>query len=158
VEDKGSWKKNTQYKPTFIKDMLIKYPDYSIVYTDIDSVFKAYPILFENISEDIAAHVFNRAEYSSSSKQTNELLSGTLYFKNSPESIRILDLWIAECAKHPASWDQKALQKVISKFYKLPPQYCCIFDTMCTVKNPVVIHYQASRELRRKYRSLYHGH
>jgi len=157
VKNLGSWKKNTQYKPTFIKEMMVKYPDYSIVYTDIDSVFKAYPVLFENIEKDVAAHDFNRAEYSSSAKNVAELLSGTLYFKNSPESIRILDLWIAACKKNPASWDQSCLQKVLTNYYKLPPQYCCIYDTMRTVKNPVIVHYQASREIRRLHKTFYRG-
>ena len=64
IENQGSWQKNTQYKPTFIKEMLVKYPEHSIVYTDIDSVFKSYPILFENISKDIAAVMSRTSFYS----------------------------------------------------------------------------------------------
>jgi len=83
----------------------------------------------------------------------NEILSGTVWLKNCEETRDIVRLWESECHKHPEKWDQKSLQKVIGDSYReLPFSYCKIFDRKPEVTNPVIVHYQASREVRREER------
>jgi len=39
VNDLGSWQKNTQYKPKFIKQMLEENKNFNLIYVDADAEF-----------------------------------------------------------------------------------------------------------------------
>lgn len=149
IQDLGSWQRNTQFKPRYIKSMLDKYPEFEIVYTDIDSVFMSYPILFETIKKSIAVHIYDRSLYKNKSSK-KEALSGTIFFKNNKTVHLVIEDWISECQRLPNQWDQRCLDTVLKTvdYEELPPQYCCIFDTMACVENKVIVHNQASREYR----------
>ena len=152
IENQGGWYKNVQYKPTFLKSKLEKFYPRSLVYIDIDAVVCREPVLFEeleNLDIDIAVHLLDHSKR----RRKNlpfEMLSGTIFLKNN-DSVRIIvDEWIKECQKDPKVWDQKALAKVLKNknFHILPEEYCMIFDYMRDVANPVIKHYQASRQSR----------
>jgi hypothetical protein len=157
IEDQGDWDANTQYKPTFILEMLQKFPNRSIVYVDVDAVFFRYPEYFTYLdsqnkdcsSFDIAVHILDHSNYARK-HQEPELLSGTIYFRNTPNTSIIVREWIEECKKDPKLWDQRALATVLKNysFHILPEEYTVIFDYMSSVPNPVIRHYQASRENR----------
>lgn len=144
IEDQGSWDKNCHYKPKFILEQL-KNED-AVVWTDADSVVNAEPLLFYDLDCDIAFHRFKGVE----------LLSGTVYFKNTPETIKLLHKWIAVNDEFPELFDQRNLDFAVScidslKIYTLPPEYCCIFDLSRDYyggMKPVIEHFQASREYR----------
>lgn len=151
IDSLGTWHKNTGYKPTFIKRMMRKFPNYNIVYNDVDAEFLVYPKLFEELDCNLAVHKFDRRHHRQVKQESYEILSGTIFLKNCPEVFELVGKWEAECEKRPMVWDQKSLEKIIGdQFYDLPPQYCKIFDVMKRVKNAVIVHYQASREFRKR--------
>jgi len=165
VRNLGSWQKNTQFKSRFIKVMLEKYHGRPVVYIDVDAEIKKYPILWDQWSSgnqppDIGVYY---RDFGDKTGNRKELLSGTVYFGNSNEkSLELVNQWIDINEKHPKTWDQKTLAIAIQgwdgtvKF--MPAEYCCIFDLMQNkkwenVENPVVIHYQASRRLKKQVES-----
>lgn len=155
VEKQGDWFKSTQYKPTFLKQMLKKHHPNSVIYVDVDAIFCQYPIFFDeldiNSNINIAVHVLDHSQYRRKN-QPPELLSGTVFLKNTVVSNQIVDKWIVECGKDPKLWDQRALAVVLKnyRYYLLPKEYCMIFDYMASVENPVIKHFQASRESRQR--------
>jgi len=154
VPNLGSWLKNTNFKPTFIKSMLQKF-DENIVYVDVDAEFLQHPILFEELGNDsdcnIAVHLFDRSCYVNSVGGF-EVLSGTIFLRNCDWVKGIVNEWEARCQKHlHGEVDQKSLEHVLrGRFTELPGEYCKIFDREPEVTEPVIVHYQASREVRRK--------
>ncbi|MHA1290872.1 MAG: putative nucleotide-diphospho-sugar transferase [Candidatus Thorarchaeota archaeon] len=155
IESSNDWYRGMQYKPTFLKGMLEKYYPRSLVYVDIDAVFLRYPHFFDLLDKRddvrIAAHVLNHSRYGRRDRRP-ELLSGTLFLKNSERTKQIVDAWIEECRKDSKLWDQKALENVLGEkdLCILPEEYCVIFDYMASVKNPVIKHFQASRKMKKQ--------
>lgn len=157
----GSWSKNTSYKPTFIKKMMLRHRDKNIVFLDADAEVLKYPELFDRIPENcnIAVHLLDRdAWYNRKADGREELLSGTLFIRNCPRSLELVDHWIRMCAARPEQWEQKMLQEVIvgnnEPIYELPLSYCYIKtlpgggEPHVKCSDPVIVHNQVSRELR----------
>ena len=158
IENLGDWYKNTGYKPTFLKKMLEKHPDKSVVYVDCDAEFLRYPDLFENWSTltyiDVGVYVFDRSCYKKSAHGF-EVLSGTIFLQNNKEVYETVERWEQECKEHPHVWDQRSLEKVLDgHFNTLPGEYCKIFDRMEDITDPVIVHYQASRQVRKNKGNL----
>lgn len=155
VDSKGDWYSNMQFKPTFLKQMLEKHHPNSVVYIDVDAEVCRYPAYFDIIDNDpevnIAVHVLDHSKYRRNDRPS-ELLSGTIFLKNTTITNQIVEEWIQECKKNPHLWDQRALASVLKryKYHLLPEEYVVIFDYMSSVKNPVIKHFQASRQNRRK--------
>ncbi len=148
VSNLGSWHKNTNYKPTFIKRMLKKFPDSDIIYVDVDARFLRYPSLFDELNCDIAVHEFDRSNWPRG--KGTEVLSGTIFLRNNERVFNLVERWESECKKNPKVWDQKSLEKILAgNFYRLPGEYCKIFGLMNKIESPVIIHYQASRGVRK---------
>ena len=148
IKSLGDWYKNTCYKPTFLRRMLEKFSDTNIVYVDCDAKFLAYPVLFDTLDCDVGVYVFDRSCYSKS-VHGFEVLSGTIFLKNNVKVKRIVGKWALECKNNPRVWDQKSLEKTLNgDYYTLPGEYCKIFDRMPEITNPIIVHYQASREVR----------
>lgn len=151
ISNMGNWQKNTLYKAKFIKQMMLKFPDYSIVFTDADSIFHSYPGLFANLDgADFACH------FRDWHARQGELLSGTLYIANTPKMRRIVGEWIEVNKTNQQKFEQRNLERVIRRnghkinIYKLPVEYCCIFDDENRRQiKAVVEHFQASRRLKR---------
>lgn len=161
VPNLGTWKKNTAYKPTFALGLLEAYPDKNIVLLDADCRVNSYPELFNNIPEqyNIAAHILDwKTWYNRPEATTKEFLSGTLFIRNSERSKFLLHQWELNCAKDNI-WEQQVLAKVLIEnkevIYALPLEYCYINSLPdgqapnVKVDNPVITHFQASRELKR---------
>jgi len=156
VDNLGSWINNTSYKPTFIKSMLEKH-DCNIVWVDCDAEVIRYPEMFLHIPDeyDVAVHYLDRDKWYQGKNKGTELLSGTIFFRNNENSMRIVDRWKEECDKR-LEWDQKVLQRVLENenVFELPIEYCYIKTmpdgSLPSVKviEPVIIHNQASRKLR----------
>jgi hypothetical protein len=159
VSDKGGWYANTNYKPQFLKQMLLKYPDKAIVYVDCDAEFLRYPDLFDewsgNDEVEVGVYEFDKFVNYGHSKGIKEVLSGTIFLQNNSCVYQLIEEWIKECNANPTTWDQKSLEKVLADdFTNLPAEYCKIFDKMQFVENPVIVHYQASRKVRNKNQPL----
>lgn len=150
VSNLGDWWKNTAFKPTFLLQMLEKHAPKHVVYVDCDAEFRAYPALFDTFDDDVGVYVFDRSCYKKSAHGT-EVLSGTVWLRNCDRVHELVARWARECEVNSRTWDQKCLERVLhGQFSLLPPEYCCIFDTMSWVKEPTIVHYQASREARKR--------
>lgn len=149
IENQKSWERNCQQKSIIIKQALEKYPDNCIVYTDADSIICKEPELFEKINGDIGYCILPWRD--------NEVLSGTLFFRNIPKIHTFIDRWIYLNSTN-LKWDQINLKEIIEHQstdlslikYILPHAYCHIYDNkLQDVNIPVVEHYQASRRYKR---------
>ena len=149
IESLGDWYKNVNYKPTFLKRMMNKFPDMNIVYVDCDAEFLGYPKLFEEIEDNIAVHLFDKKLFNKRFEGF-EVLSGTIFLKNIYETYELLGKWEEQCKRKPRQWDQKSLEHILNgNFYHLPEEYCKIHNIRYGVKNPIIVHYQASRKVRK---------
>ena len=148
LASQGDWQINAKMKPNFILRKLDQYPGYNIVWIDIDGRVRRYPILFDTLDADIAAHWRLR----------KCPLAGTMYFRNSPISRDLLRTWIEETIKpiRDPYGDQSSLKNVLQnnpgrwKIVDLPAPYTLIFDTMRKQGPPVIEHLQASRQAHKK--------
>lgn len=142
-ETKGSWEENTQLKAEVIAEALREFCPEPIVFLDADARVLNDPILLDHIDAELAFHHFRNFE----------VLSGTLYFKNTDVCLDLVDEWIEENYRNKGMWDQKVLESVIYrtpiKWFNLPEEYCFV-DKLSKTKNaPVIYHTQVSRRLRR---------
>lgn len=167
VEDKGSWKANTDLKPSIIFEELQKIPygDVLIV-IDIDAKIKQYPRLFDEIPEDfdLALHRLDWELQYGHKNKPSETLSGTIFIRHNERTLALCEGWIKQtlCFK----MEQKALAYVVNsdlinglKVYSLPREYCYISTIGSDRREPkvpipkenvVIEHYQASREHKRR--------
>lgn len=152
IKSLGTWRKNSNFCSRVIQSALHRFPGRDILRVDADAVFKRYPILFEdpNFAADVAAHVHDFRW------QHNELLGGTIFFRNIPVVQRLVAAWAELCmGARGKERNPDLLQELVNsgkydlKFDSLPAQYCKIFDIMRDVPDGVIVHYQASRRFRR---------
>ena len=147
LKNRGSWVKNCAQKPEVIYKALNEFPGKDIIWIDADALVLRTPKLFEELSEDIA--------YYHTKNGKTRLCSGSLFFKNNNYSMGVVSSWIKVLKNNPNMWDQEGLQKVLEemgilKMDALPVEYCTIKGRKWhqNVKNPVILHTQASRRLR----------
>ena len=149
----GSWRANSNWCSRQVQQALQKFPERDILRVDADAVFCRRPDLFESpdFGADVAAHVHDFRWHQ------NELMGGTMFFRNN-ERVRVLvDEW-AElcCVQCPTHRNGDLLQKLLDRdirtirFQPLPATYCKIFDLMKDVRDPVIEHFQASRRFKRQ--------
>lgn len=161
IPSRGSWQKNTQIKAPFLLGTLNRLPGKGdlrpIVYVDADAIFHAYPALFDTLDADAAFAWRDYAKFPSLSSRTRrELLSGTIFLRNTEPVRELVREWIAENEKNPMAWEQRNLQTVVDRadgklrIAELPPTYCKIFDIMRNAGPAVIEHYQKSRVYRRQ--------
>jgi len=161
----GSYQANTGLKSLFVRKMLEKYQTHKIVWTDVDSEFKKYPILFEKIQEeyDIAACYWDMDKWYNTTRYhgKHELHSGTMMFRRTVPAMQIVNDWRARIVVDPIkTWEQRHLELSIEnhpsvRVFKLPLDYCYVGvlpnGSKPFVKlDPVVLHHQAGREVNRK--------
>ena len=161
INNLGSWYKNTAYKSKFLLEKLKLYNE--VVYIDVDAKIMSYPKLFFEIKDkcDFAAHYLNWNDFYGYKQHppVKELLTGTLFLKYTPEIERLCKEWY-DIASKTHEWEQKVLQRIINNYniriFELPIEYCYIATKPngekpnIKVDNPVIIHYQKSREFKRK--------
>ncbi len=111
IPDRGSWHKNTYYKPHFIRQMMNKHRNRSIVYVDADAKIRMNPVLFNDLKCDFACHFHHPRK---------ELLSGTLYFGNTKGSRYLIKKWIEEDKLHPDTHmrrEEKYIRATANEFF-----------------------------------------
>jgi len=151
IPSRGSWISNVQHKPTFLREMIERFPDRTLLMVDADAEFLKYPTLLCDFHQaDIGIH------YRQRDGTRRELLSGTIFMRPCPVVNNVLKAWEDECKANPSEWDQRALSRVLkrvryssARIIDLPAQYCTIFDSMSDVRDPVILHHQASRYLKK---------
>lgn len=89
ISDKGSWRANVGYKPTFLLEMLNKHKQ-PIMWTDIDNVFIKRPEILLKTKCDIA-FIF---VYGIFGLKVPGSSTGVLYFANNKTARDILKDWI----------------------------------------------------------------
>ena len=160
----GSWQENTSYKSEFILWML-EHHKKNVVFLDADATICSYPSLFHEIPLEfnVACHILDRNAWCGNQCTPQyELLSGTAFFRYSPETLRIVEKWVEECKRLHQVWEQQLLQKVLdetkTRIFKLPLSYCYIVSLpdgsspLVKCGDPVIVHHQRSRDLRNTIR------
>jgi hypothetical protein len=163
VSSQGDWIKNTQLKPSVVRQAINDFPNHDLVIVDADCTINEYPQLFKDIPREYDLGVFRldrNAWYGIQGEgfKEKELCSGTLFFRNRPEVMELIESWNRRCYGTNLP-DQLALQEVIEgfywlKIYPLPLSYCYINSLpdgskgKIPVEKPVITHHQASRQLR----------
>jgi len=162
VENRGDWFKNTGYKPTYIYFKLCEC-DKNIIWIDCDATIERAPVLLGEIPDDIdiAFHTLDWSKHYERPKETTtELLTGTIFFKNTIPVKEFVNKWAIECSKNPGIWEQKILERLLKqhpefKIFNLPEEYCCILtfknEIPSYIKEPVIVHHQASRNVRKHH-------
>jgi hypothetical protein len=165
VENKGSWVKNVAQKPLTILHVMEEYPSYNIVSLDADCEVRNFPKLFTEISEeyDLALHTLDWDSWYNYDSHVKEVLSGTMWIRNNDKMKAFVKEWYVR-AETAGIWEQKVLSQILEerkdvKVFPLPLEYCYIAtlpdgkEPNIKIENPVIIHYQASRKLKRQLRS-----
>lgn len=145
-EGKTTWEHICAYKATFIYEKW-KESNCPVVWLDCDATVEKAPVLFGEINADFAVHKWEGWRFA----------SGTIYFDKTPVAEKLLQQWILRCEADPTTWDQVLLQSAWCdiacdtelKTYWLPRSYLQIFDGV-TEEEPVIRHWQASRQSRRE--------
>ncbi len=148
IANQGSWELNCAFKSRFV---LRQWRELGtpVLWLDADAIVHRPPTLLAGNDADFAIHKVDRWEFA----------SGTAYFNQTPNALRLLERWVEKCVQSPNVWDQHCLDSAweeIScefplKTFWLPESYTRIFDRPV---NPgedsaaVIEHFQASRELK----------
>ena len=100
IKSKGDWYSNTQYKPVFLKRMLTKFAPKSLIYVDVDAEFLQFPALFDQLDENLNVHIgVHMLDHSKRRRSLVglEMLSGTIFLRNSSLVYQLVDIWIQKC-------------------------------------------------------------
>ncbi len=151
----GSWEKNCSFKPKYLQKKLsdLQRP---ILWLDADAIVYQKPTLFETLDADIALRIVDELPDNHPSK----MISGTVFVNNTPEALQLLKEWDEETEllfkDDPTLWDQVTLCNVIQKssaiVYPLDVRYYQVYnriDNEETLKKSIIIHFQASRTLKK---------
>ena len=145
---RGDWVSNCGIKPEFLADMLKLFPTDNILYIDADATVTGSLDYFRELEADIGVHY----------KDGKELLSGTIFLKNTERARQLVGLWVEAQKNSPTVWDQRILANVLAKYFmigpltiaNIPAIYCKIFDKDMGIGDatPVITHNQASRRFK----------
>ena len=167
MDTKLRWALNANICPFFMKEMRLKYPGYDLFYLDVDATMVEKPRIFLDQPRNYdfgAVFINNPAGF-------NQLCGGGLYFAATKEANELLDRWIEVQTWRNKELkegiyrlpcilpqDQEILQTTLLtipdlRWVSLPPEYGYIeprggrkkVNVMPAVKEPVIIHHQASR-------------
>ena len=154
----GKYQRGINYKATFIKQMMKKFPNHAIVWSDVDMVFQKYPSLFENpYNADFMAFNWNYDPAVVSNNAVDPYILETnaeiWYFSNNSRIHKFLDIW--EQALNSKAYSMRADDRVLALiFHKfdmdkylrchwLPVEYLYIpqyFSHLRLGKKAVIIH------------------
>ena len=160
IPNRGNWYKNTAQKPRVVIDFLSCLEEgESLVLLDADASIEEYPVLFDTIPLDyeIAYHTLSWIDWYGHKTETLELLSGTMFFRNTSAVEQLCIEWFNKSQKE-LKWEQKVLQEIIPqhkvKHYPLPIEYCFMKDRPGNLPplvqaKPIILHHQVSRDLKK---------
>jgi hypothetical protein len=136
-----TWEQNTGIKPRFLLDCLRRFESKDILYLDADAFVRKPLEGFDRFEGDIGLH-FNQ------NGGSHSIRTGTVYLRNSPQTLIFMQQWIDAQASNETFNDQdsfevayKASQGV--SFFHLPVEYVKIYDRDDV--EAYVEHFQASR-------------
>lgn len=161
MDSLNNWRKNTNLKPVVIEKAFSDI-NTDLLVVDADAVIHHYPKLLDEIPEEYDCAIFWlkwREWYNYPDNNTEQLASGTLFFRNRNICKQLIKQWQEQCKTNNIT-DQKALEIALRQFpnlkiYKLPYEYCWINSLpggkIPYVKKPkqvVIEHWQISRDIR----------
>ena len=155
--DDRNYQLNINYKPTFIKQMILKHKK-PVVYLDMDMKIMKYPELFGYMSSkgvDFGAFNWNADTrvFNVYDPFTFETSGGIMYFGNTKNALKLLDLWRTKLnlPKYKKCADDRVLAMTFdksnaikwSKCFWLPFEYIYIpdhFKGVLNMKDVVIMH------------------
>lgn len=150
VETEGAWEHTCARKAAFVRKAL-ECALGPVLWLDADATVHGdlRPLL-----EDLRRREADFAVHRTGSTHPRlAFRSGTVWFNRTPRAIELADRWVDRCARSPRTWDQESLFRahgdvdgVATEW--LDEAYCCRFDDP-GAEAAVVVHHQASRELKR---------
>lgn len=151
IPDRGGWIKNCAYKPTFLLEMLDKFPTRPVIWIDADAIVLQPPdSLLGPVDFDVSLRFFNN------SRSQTETISSFVYFANNDRVRALLRAWERLGVERPGATDQETLAEALKlvpglKVSALPPIYNKIFDERGWPRSdePFVVQNQASRNFRK---------
>jgi hypothetical protein len=163
IASRGSWLNNIALKPEVIK-MAMAESNQNIFYLDADAELRRYPTLIDDIplQADFAFHILDHKTWYGVESDRKEIFNGTLYLRNNNKVRLFINEWIQACKAMPRLGEHYHFEQIILKrpdlykVYELPIEYAYITSLpdgrlpLVKVADPVVCHYQASREWRKK--------
>lgn len=162
VRNRVDWKKNIAHKPEVIENALYANPGVDLLYTDVDSRFMAYPELMDTWPADcdIAFHTIDHRQWYGKDTDRKEVFNGTIFLRNNDKIKLLVSIWKERCIANPRVWEphwfEVAIKEVNPKVFMLPIEYAYINSLpdgskpRVQVDNPVIVHYQASREYKKE--------
>lgn len=116
----GKYQRSINYKATFIKKMMKKYPNYAIVWSDVDMLFKKYPALFDNpYNADFMAFNWNYDPAVVSNNAVDPYIFETnaeiFYFANNNRIGEFMNTW--EKALNSKAYGMCADDRVLALIY-----------------------------------------
>lgn len=161
INDLGSWKHNVLLQPSVILTAMKTFPNDNIVWMDSDTMIYHHPELFNRIPErcDIGVYYLNHTDhYGPQIKTKAELLTGVIYFKNSPKMIEFVDEWLNRSAREDAN-HRFELAKLIDEkivgdlnIFLLPRTYAYLATKedgslpAVELPDPIIVQHQASMQ------------
>ena len=156
----GSWRKNLNHKSRVIREAMSKYKDKDIVFVDSDAIIKKYPALFDELSSNRHYNIATCFRCYRGSVSPGSLLSGTLWFRNDKAGREIVDRWHDIAIKNEDVRHQHCLRLALEEIQmqgnfllinRLPNAYTYVYNYKYDGNViPVIMHYQASRKLRKE--------
>jgi hypothetical protein len=161
IDSFGSWELNCAYKPFFLLEKLTALGQ-PLLWIDADGVFEQQPEWIEAFGGDLSVRWDQQAPPTCPSKA----ISSTLFLASTPKVQDFLRLWARETERQfndpqreTEFWDQVSLRDCLLSHENkldlrpLPLTYSHIFDHEKEreemEKGPVIVHYQASRYLKK---------
>jgi len=152
VQTQNDWKADAHLRPTFLLDMIERFPTQPLLSLDVDAFIHEDPwphLEHYQFLYDIAFHTF---------KKTKEKLPGTLLINNTRATRKLLKVWHALNQDRSQHFDRVNFAAAVQivdelRIGALPPELCWIFDLFPSVygtKQPIIEHLQASRSFKRK--------
>lgn len=149
-EGKGSWKKNVLEKSVFMLEMILKYPEYNILWVDIDGVVQGeLPLMNElAIKEyDMASRTYSLTHakrrrpsikkfHGQNFYRDRMACSATVWLNNNDKIVELLGYACDKTYSFPGCWHshEDLLNHALNakgreldiKYYDMPVEYCYI--------------------------------
>lgn len=146
VPPAGGWEANTRLKPQFIANCLSRFAGQDILFLDADARLRKDPVLFDNVSTDIAIRLFRVTKRGRTWLRPS---ANTIYFRNNVASRKLVDSWVRRSAEAQAyEVDEDTLCRALDEaehisITALPQSYSKVFDAAGA--DPVIEQLQVSR-------------
>lgn len=145
----GDWKANCAWKPKFIAKMMAEFPTIPLLWLDADAEVMGDISSLASIDCDLAVRTCSWPN-----PQDPHILSGTILIQPTYGAKAVIELW-CNLQQIKRQTDQRVLEQATLqmppdfRLHDLDAKYVAIFDETPAIDQPLIVHHQASRRLRR---------